>query len=93
MIKRTTKPKTKTSKRKRDYKKEYRDFHGTPKQIKLRDSRNAARRAMEKAGRVRKGDGREVDHKVPLSRGGSNSRRNLRVVSRKVNRRKGAKRR
>jgi hypothetical protein len=23
---------------------------------------------MEKEGRVRKGDGREVDHKVPLSR-------------------------
>jgi 5-methylcytosine-specific restriction endonuclease McrA len=47
---------------------------------------------MEKEGRVRKGDGREVDHKVPLSRGGSNSRRNLRVVSRRTNRKKGAKR-
>lgn len=89
------KPRTKTKKptKKRDYKKEYREYHGKPEQIKRRDARNKARRMMEKEGRVRKGDGREVDHKVPLSKGGSNSRRNLRVVSRKVNRRKGAKRR
>jgi len=90
MIKR--KAKSKSTKRKRDYKKEYREYHGKPEQIKRRDARNKARRMMEKEGRVRKGDGREVDHKVPLSRGGSNSRRNLRVVSRRTNRKKGAKR-
>ena len=88
-----TKAKSKSTKRKRDYKKEYREYHGKPEQIKRRDARNKARRMVEKAGRVRKGDGREVDHKVPLSKGGSNSRRNLRVVSRRTNRRKGAKRR
>lgn len=86
------KAKSKSTKRKRDYKKEYREYHGKPEQIKRRDARNKARRMMEKEGRVRKGDGREVDHKVPLSKGGSNSRRNLRVVSRRTNRRKGAKR-
>lgn len=37
------------------------------------------------------GDPREVDHIKPLSKGGSNSKRNLRVVSRTTNRRKGAK--
>lgn len=87
------KAKSKSTKRKRDYKKEYREYHGKPEQIKRRDARNKARRMMEKEGRVRKGDGREVDHKVPLSKGGSNSRRNLRVVSRRTNRRKGGKRR
>ena len=79
----------KSTKRKRDYKKEYRDFHGKPEQIKKRDARNKARRLMGLA----VGDPREVDHKVPLSRGGSNSRHNLRVVSRRTNRRKGAKKR
>jgi 5-methylcytosine-specific restriction endonuclease McrA len=47
--------------------------------------RNQARR---KAG-LKKGDPREVDHKKPLSKGGTNGRSNLRVVSKKVNRRKG----
>lgn len=42
---------------------------------------------MAKAGRVRKGDGREVDHKNGNPK--DNSRKNLRVVSRKVNRKKG----
>ena len=42
MIKR--KGKAKTAKRKRDYKKEYREYHGKPEQIKRRDARNKARR-------------------------------------------------
>ena len=37
------------------------------------------------------GDGKEVDHKKPLSKGGSNKPKNLRVVSRKTNRKKGAR--
>ena len=86
------KSKARTKTRQRDYKKEYREYHGRPEQIKKRDARNKARRMMEKEGRVRKGDGREVDHKVPLSKGGSNSRRNLRIVTRRTNRRKGNKR-
>lgn len=60
----------------RDYKKEYRDYHGRPEQKKRRAMRNAARRKMG----LKPGDPREVDHK-----------KNLRVVSRTTNRKKGAK--
>jgi len=70
---------------KRNYKKEYRDFHGKPKQIKLRGMRNKAR----KASGLKKGDPREVHHIKPLSKGGSNSKRNTVVTSRAYNRRKG----
>ena len=73
---------------KRDYKKEYREYHGKPDQIKARSERNQARAKMG----LKVGDKREVDHKVPLSKGGSNSTRNLRVVSQRTNRTKGAKR-
>ncbi len=48
--------------------------------------RKKLRRAMEKEGRVRKGDGKDVDHKKPLSKGGSNSKSNARVVSASDNR-------
>ena len=51
--------------------------------------RNTARRRMEKAGLVKKGDGKHVDHIKPLSKGGTNGRKNLRVVKAKTNLRKG----
>lgn len=73
----------------RDYKKEYREYHGKPSQIRNRSMRNKARRLAIKDGRARKGDGMEVDHKTPLSKGGTNHRKNLRIVPRSVNRRKG----
>ena len=76
------------TKKKRDYKKEYREYHSKPAQRKARSERNKARRMMG----LKVGDPREVDHKVPLSKGGSNQKRNLRVVSRTTNRRKGNKR-
>lgn len=41
---------------------------------------------MMRAGLVRKGDGKDVDHKRPLRSGGSNGRGNLRVRSRSKNR-------
>jgi 5-methylcytosine-specific restriction endonuclease McrA len=72
----------------RNYRREYDTYHGTPKQRRNRSQRNKARRMLAKAGRVRKGDGKEVDHKRPLSKGGTNGRSNLRVVPRSVNRRK-----
>lgn len=71
----------------RDYKKEYRDFHGKPSQIKKRAARNKARRESG----LTKGDGREVDHKKPLSKGGGNSKSNTRITSRHTNRKKGGK--
>jgi hypothetical protein len=40
---------------------------------------------MEKKGLVHKGDGKDVDHKKPLSKGGSNDSSNLRVVKRSEN--------
>jgi len=68
----------------RDYKKEYKQFHSKPKQIRNRAQRNKARREMD----LKKGDKREVDHKVPLSRGGSSRRKNLSITSRTANRKK-----
>ena len=50
---------------KRDYKKEYANYHSKPEQKKKRASRNAARTVMAKSGRVKKGDGKDVDHKIP----------------------------
>tara|TARA_Y100001963_G_C6599404_1_gene361756 strand:+ start:192 stop:440 length:249 start_codon:yes stop_codon:yes gene_type:complete len=73
-------------KKKRNYKKEYREYHGKPEQIDNRSKRNSARRKMN----LKKGDGKEVDHKRPLSKGGGNGKSNLRVVSRSKNRKKGS---
>jgi 5-methylcytosine-specific restriction endonuclease McrA len=70
----------------RPYKKEYEEYHSSEEQKKNRAKRNSARRKLEKAGRVRKGDGKEVDHKKPISKGGGNGNSNLRVVSKKKNR-------
>lgn len=70
----------------RDYKKEYRDFHGSPKQKKRRAQRNATRRKMTRAGRVHKGDGRDVDHVNHNTADMSN--KNLRVMSASRNRSK-----
>ena len=47
---------------------------------------------MEKAGKVTKGDGKQVDHKKELVRGGSNDKSNLRVVTAKTNLEKEARR-
>jgi hypothetical protein len=68
----------------RNYKKEYRDYQGTPTQLKRRAERNAARRKMMAEGRVHKGDGKDVDHKNHNT--ADNSRYNLRVMSRSANR-------
>lgn len=75
--------------RKRNYRKEYDSYHSKPKQKKNRAARNAAR----KRSGLKVGDKREVDHKRPLSKGGSNGRKNTRIVSRSTNRKKGSKRR
>ena len=70
----------------RNYAKEYANYDGTPEVKKKRALRNKARRLLEKEGVVHKGDGKDVDHKVPLSKGGSAARSNLRVKPAAANR-------
>lgn len=71
---------------KRDYKRENTEYNSRPEVIKKRVERNKARRMMMKAGKARKGDGKDVDHATPLSKGGKTTSSNLRVVSRASNR-------
>lgn len=61
-------------------------YNSRPDQVQKRMERNRARAALMKEGLVQKGDGKDVDHKVPLDRGGTNDRSNLRVVSKSKNR-------
>ena len=69
---------------KRNYRKEYENYHKSPTQKKRRAGRNAARRIMAKTGAVRKGDGKDVDHKNGNAK--DNSRKNLKVKPKSVNR-------
>ena len=69
----------------RNYKREYEKYQGTPEQMKKRAMRNAARAKMMKAGKVKKGDGKDVAHVVALDKGGSNTT-GLRVESKSANR-------
>lgn len=78
---------------KRDYKKEAQwEKTKKPRRRKDRAQRMRARRAMEKEGLVEKNDDKQVDHKTTIKSGGSNSRKNLRVVSDKTNLSKEAQR-
>ena len=70
----------------RDYKKEYANYDGTPEVKKKRAARNKARRMLEHEGIVHKGDGKDVDHKTPLSKGGTTARSNLRAAPAAKNR-------
>jgi hypothetical protein len=68
----------------RNYKKEYANYQGTDKQKKRRAMRNKVRRLMERAGKVKKGDGKDVHHKDgnPLN----SKRSNLSVKTKSKNR-------
>jgi 5-methylcytosine-specific restriction endonuclease McrA len=66
-----------------------RTYQAKPQQRKNRAKRNSARAKLMKQGRVRRGDGKHVDHKRPMSKGGGNSPKNLRVVSQRKNLQKG----
>jgi 5-methylcytosine-specific restriction endonuclease McrA len=70
----------------RPYKKEYEQYQGSEKQKKNRAERNAARKKLTKAGKVHKGDGMDVDHIKPISKGGENKGGNLRVKTASANR-------
>lgn len=56
----------------RNYKKEYAEYQGTEQQKKNRAQRNAARAKLMKAGKVHKGDGKDVAHIKAFDKGGSN---------------------
>ena len=69
--------------KKRPYKKEYRQQKARDER-KLRNARERARYALDKEGVDRKG--KDIDHKKPLSKGGSNKRSNLRLTTPSKNR-------
>jgi hypothetical protein len=60
----------------RNYREQYDKYDGKPEQVKDRAKRNAARAMLAKEGVVKKGDGKDVDHKKALSKGGGNARGN-----------------
>ena len=57
--------------------------NASPEARRKRSENNKARRVMKKAGVNI--EGKHVDHKKPLSKGGTNARSNLRAVSPKKN--------
>lgn len=61
-------------------------YNARPEQVNNREKRNAARAALMREGKVKKGDGKDVDHKKMLDGNGTNSRSNLRVVDKDKNR-------
>ena len=61
-------------------------YQATTEQKKNRAKRNAARADAMDKGMVHKGDGMDVDHKRPMSKGGTNAASNLRVTSAHKNR-------
>jgi len=68
----------------RNYKEEYKHFHSKPDEKKRRAGRNAARKKMAAAGKVKKGDGKDVHHKDGNTL--NNKRKNLRIESKSKNR-------
>lgn len=74
---------TKSSKAKLEYMAEYQK---RPENVEKRVDRNRARRQALADGVVHKHDGKEIDHKVPLDKGGSDKKANTRVLSASENR-------
>jgi hypothetical protein len=74
---------TKSSPAKLAYQKAY---NARPENVKKRVLNNAARREAMEKGLVRKGDGKDVDHKRMLDEGGGNTKGNLRVQDASTNR-------
>jgi len=68
----------------RDYKKERENYGGRPEQMERNAARKRARRQMEKEGKAKAGDGKDVHHKDnnPLN----NDKNNLSLVTQNYNR-------
>ncbi len=64
----------------------YPAYDQKPEVKKRRAARNKARAMLEREGVVHKGDGKDVDHKKPLSKGGTTTRSNLKAVPASANR-------
>jgi 5-methylcytosine-specific restriction endonuclease McrA len=64
------------------------EYEKSPARKKAHKMRVKARYEMIKEGRVSRNDGKDVDHKRAISKGGSNNRSNLRVLKASVNRAK-----
>lgn len=73
----------------RDYTKER--LAESPKRRKLRAVRNNARREAIREGKAKVGDGTVVNHKTPLSKGGSNAKSNREIQSRKASNKEGGR--
>lgn len=58
----------------------------TPKEVAKASARKQARRVMERKLGKSALEGKDIDHIKPLSKGGTNSAGNLRVVSASANR-------
>jgi len=68
----------------RNYRGEYDNYHKKKEQKKRRARRNTARSVMNAAGKVKKGDGKDVAHKNGNPK--DNKKKNLTVKSASVNR-------
>lgn len=73
----------KSSKAKLEYMAEYQQ---KPENVDKRVARNRARRHAIADGKAAVGDGKDVDHKTPLRKGGSTADSNTRVVDKSANR-------
>jgi len=58
----------------------------SPSRLPTEPNATRTRRDMEAAGKVSKGDGKDVDHKTAIKNGGGNTKDNLRVVDKATNR-------
>jgi len=68
----------------RNYRKEYDNYQGTPAQRKRNDERKKTRRLLVKEGKVKKFDGKDVNHKNGNTK--DLSKKNLQVTTPKANR-------
>ena len=76
----------------RNYRKEYDEYHGKPEQRARRVQRTLARRKAIKEGRVAKGDGKEIHHEGASRKGKLPSYSSTKVLSKSANRKKQPKR-
>ena len=74
------------SRTKEENRRHYAEYQGTPEQIAKRSQRNKARRMMIKEYGAAALKGKDVGHKRPIAKGGTNARSNLIIQSVSENR-------